>query len=68
MILCRKYNEKNEIEIVLKDGSKKILTNSPESAPIIEAYLKDNAIQSIHSSEPNLEHVFIKLTGRGLVS
>lgn len=68
VILCRKYNEKNEIEIVLKDGSKKTLTNSPESAPIIAAYLKDNAIQSIHSSEPNLEHVFIRLTGRGLVS
>lgn len=65
--LCRRYNSKNQIEIVLKDGSKKTLLNGADSAEEIARFFHDDKIQSIHSSEPNLESVFIQLTGRGLL-
>ena len=65
--LCRRYNSKNKIEIVLKDGSKKTLTNGADSAEEIARFFREGIVQSIHSSEPNLESVFIQLTGRGLL-
>lgn len=65
--LCRKYNDKNEIEIILKDGSRKILCNSPDCAEEIREFFSKDEVESIHSSEPNLETVFIHLTGRGLL-
>lgn len=65
--LCRKYNDKNEIQIILKDGSKKVLLNNSESAEVIKELFEEERVESIHSSEPNLETVFINLTGRGLL-
>lgn len=65
--LCRKYNDKNEIQIILKDGSKKVLLNNSESAEVIKEFFAEDLVESIHSSEPNLESVFINLTGRGLL-
>lgn len=65
--LCRKYDSRNEIELILKNGEKKIVLNNPQSANLIKDYFSKNQIESIHSSEPNLETVFIHLTGRGLL-
>ena len=65
--LCRKYNDKNEIQVTLKDGRKKVLLNNSESAGIIKELFDKEQVESIHSSEPNLETVFINLTGRGLL-
>lgn len=65
--ICRKYNSDNNINILLKDGVEVTLKNSSESADIIKEYFDSNKIASIHSSEPNLETVFISLTGRSLV-
>lgn len=65
--LCRKYNNKNEIQITLKDGNKKVLLNNSESAEIIKELFSKEEVESIHSSEPNLETVFIQLTGRELL-
>ncbi|MGV8154877.1 MAG: ABC transporter ATP-binding protein [Alkaliphilus sp.] len=65
--LCRRYNAKNQIEISLKDGSKKVLFNRADSAEEIGNFFYNDQVESIHSSEPNLESVFIQLTGRGLL-
>lgn len=65
--ICRKYNHLNNLKIRLQDGSVKELPNSDASAGEIKDYLKKNMIVSIHSTEPNLESVFIELTGRGLI-
>jgi len=64
--LCRKYNEKNTITILTKDGKTESFINSPEYADrLAEFFLRDN-VAAIHSSEPNLEMVFMKLTGKEL--
>jgi len=65
--LCRKYNHKNNITILLKSGELFVLPNSSENAERIAGYFKQGMVESIHSSEPNLETVFMELTGRGLV-
>lgn len=64
--LCRKYNTDNAVIILGKDGQSVSITNNPASAnQIAEFFAKDN-VAAIHSSEPNLETVFMKLTGREL--
>lgn len=64
--LCRKYNEENSITILTKDGRTVGVPNSPEQAErIAEFFLRDN-VAAIHSSEPNLEKVFMRLTGKEL--
>jgi ABC-2 type transport system ATP-binding protein len=65
--LCRKYNTEKSISILLKDGKKATLPNDNTSATQISEYFKQNLVESIHSSEPNLETVFIALTGRKLL-
>ena len=41
--------------------------NNSECADKIADHFKNNEVVSIHSSEPNLETVFIALTGRQLI-
>ena len=65
--ICRKHNSDNIINILLNNGVEVVLKNSSESADKIKKYFDNNEIVSIHSSEPNLETVFISLTGRSLV-
>ncbi len=64
--LCRKYNEENKISILIKNDQLIMLTNLPENAARIEELFKQGEVVSIHSSEPDLEQVFLTLTGRGL--
>jgi len=64
--LCRKYNSKNVITIRCKDGQVVTLNNTIESGDRIKNYFEANGVETIHSSEPNLEMVFMALTGRGL--
>ena len=65
--LCRKYNTQKTIKISLKDGQKLELSCDSNSASSIADYFARDMVESIHSSEPDLETVFIKLTGRKLV-
>lgn len=65
--ICMRNNENNIIKIVTKDNKEIILKNSKENASKIAKMLEQETILSIHSSEPTLETVFIKLTGKELV-
>ena len=62
--ICRKYNEQNRVRILLKDGREIDLRNSRESAGKIQELFASEQVESIHSTEPNLETVFLELTGR----
>lgn len=62
--ICRKYNSQNKIQILLKNRESHTLKNDSSSAECIGAYFQQNAVESIHSSEPTLETVFMELTGR----
>ena len=61
-----KYNLENTIEVVLENGERSVLTNSGENADVFARMMREEKIVSIHSSEPDLEKVFLHLTGRKL--
>lgn len=62
--ICRKYNNNNSIKVLLKDGKSITLSNESTAAEEIYRYFKEEQVESIHSSEPNLESVFVQVTGR----
>lgn len=64
--VCRRYNHQNQIVILKKDGEWLRLKNDAAAAETLADCLRANLIESIHSTEPNLETVFMELTGRGL--
>ena len=59
--ICRKYNLENSLHILLKNGERVILPNTADSQETISEYMKNEQIVSIHSSEPNLEDVFLSV-------
>lgn len=62
--ICRRYNHQKRINIHLKSGQDVVLKHSKESGEQIKMYLENGEIDTIHSSEPNLETIFMELTGR----
>ena len=64
--ICRKHNKQEQFTIVLQNGETIVLPNSPEYGGKIGNLIKSKNIKSIHSSEPTLEDVFLKLTGKKL--
>lgn len=60
--ICLKYNEVNTIEITLNDGSVIHVANNAESADMIASYFRNEQVRTIHSSEPDLETVFLAVT------
>lgn len=62
--ICRKYNHQKKINLHLTTGEDVELTHEKESAREIEKLMEQGKIETIHSSEPTLETVFIELTGR----
>jgi ABC-2 type transport system ATP-binding protein len=64
--ICRKYNKDNIISILSRDGQTITIINNPENAQQIADYFARDKVEAIHSSEPNLESVFMTLTGREL--
>lgn len=64
--ICTRYNTLNEIEVTLKDGEKHVIRNARESEGILAEWIRTERILSMHSSEPDLERVFLNITGRRL--
>lgn len=64
--ICRRYNHQNKILILTKDKEHIEVPNDMTSALKVSYYLQNNNIESIHTTEPNLETVFVELTGRRL--
>lgn len=62
----RKYNHLNKLKIRLYGGVDLELPNTHEAAAQIYEYLQGGQIETIHSTEPDLETVFLELTGRHL--
>lgn len=71
--ICRKYNCRKQIRIRLYDGRNLEIGCDrekgcdEETAETIKNYLERGMVETIHSTEPNLETVFVELTGRELV-
>ncbi len=64
--ICRRYNHQKAISIHLKTGEDIRLPDGIEYADEISYLLRQGKVETIHSSEPTLETVFIELTGRKL--
>ena len=64
--ICRRINHQKKIVLHLKTGEDRELAHSRESAAEISKLLEEEKVETIHSSEPTLETVFLELTGRKL--
>lgn len=64
--VCLKYNHKKKIILRLTSGEEMELSHDATSAKKIYELMQENTIEAIHSSEPNLETVFLEITGRKL--
>ena len=62
--ICRKYNHQKTIKLHLSSGEDIVLPHESQSAETISRLLTGGNIETIHSSEPTLETVFLELTGR----
>lgn len=65
--ICRRFNNQNKLQLLLKDGRMIILPNDKSIAKEMLSYIEEEMLVSIHSTEPNLETVFMELTGRGFI-
>lgn len=64
--ICRKYNHQKKFVLHLKNGNDIELEHSKESADEIKMYIEKDELETIHTTEPNLEKIFMELTGKGL--
>ena len=64
--ICRRYNHQKKIKIHLTDGTEKEILHDKTAADIISNLLKNGEAETIHTTEPNLETVFMELTGKEL--
>ncbi|MGN0424956.1 MAG: ABC transporter ATP-binding protein [Acetatifactor sp.] len=64
--ICRKYNHQKKLWIHLTTGEDRDLPQNPASAEEVSALLLAGVVETIHSSEPSLETVFLELTERKL--
>lgn len=62
--VCRKYNHQKKLLLHLADGSDVALAQDKTCLDKLAAYLAEGTLETIHSTEPNLETVFMELTGR----
>lgn len=62
--ICRRYNHQKKIRIHLKSGQDVELDHNEKSGEQIKGYLEKGVLETIHSTEPNLETIFMELTGR----
>lgn len=64
--ICIHHRKKCEVNIEMTNGEK-YMVDSHDLLTVLQTVLDtNNKIRSIHSNEPNLEEVFIELTGRDL--
>ena len=64
--VCRRYNHQKKIQLHLTSGQDLELVHGSGSAEEIGRLFTEGKIETIHSSEPTLETVFLELTGRKL--
>ena len=64
--ICRRYNHKKMLKIHLKSGEDMEIPHNEKSAEIVANMLKNGTAETIHTSEPTLEAVFMELTGKEL--
>ncbi len=64
--LCLRYNQEKRYHVLLENGETVELTQSEDDIQKLAKWLRADQAASVHSCEPTLETVFLKVTGRGL--
>lgn len=64
--ICRRYNHQKKLLLHLKDGRDMELPADEQAGKKLAALFEAEQVETIHSTEPNLETVFMELTGKGL--
>ena len=64
--ICRRYNHQKKVRLHLTDGSNIELPHNETVSETLNVYFSQGIVETIHSTEPNLETVFMELTGRKL--
>lgn len=62
--ICRRYNHQKLLKVHLEDGRDIELAHDGTSIQALKLYLENGELETIHSTEPDLESVFMELTGR----
>lgn len=62
--ICRRYNHRRRLAIRLTDGTELELPHDGSAAQKTAELLASGRLETIHSTEPDLETVFMELTGR----
>ncbi len=58
---------KDRVRVLLEDGETLECARNPEAMGALLAGLSGRGIASVHSEEPDLEEIFVQVTGRNLV-
>lgn len=64
--ICRRYDHQKKISIHLSDGTDLQIPQDKSAADTIAELLRSGKTETIHTTEPNLETVFMELTGKEL--
>lgn len=64
--ICRKYHHQKKLLLHLAGGEDVVLPHDKSGAEKLLFYLEEGRLETVHSTEPNLENVFMELTGRRL--
>lgn len=63
--ICRRYNHQRMLKIHLIDGNDTEIPYNETTADKIAELIKNGRAETMYTTEPNLETVFMELTGRG---
>lgn len=64
--ICRRYNHRRMLKIHLSDGSDIQLAHDESAAEKVAELIGSGRAETIHTTEPDLETVFMELTGKEL--
>lgn len=64
--ICRRYNHQKKILVHCANGRDMELSHDETAGKILADLFVKGEVETIHSTEPNLETVFMELTGKGL--
>lgn len=64
--ICRRYNHQRMLKIHLSDGSDIQFPHNENVSDKVAELIKNGRAETIHTTEPNLETVFVELTGKEL--
>ncbi|MCH5201349.1 MAG: ABC transporter ATP-binding protein, partial [Oscillospiraceae bacterium] len=65
--ICRRYNHQKTLRLHLTDGSDMEIPHDIQAGDIVSELMKNGRVETIHSAEPDLETVFMELTGKELM-